>query len=167
MTSRVIILKDFFLKSPLKYTRISSKFQKKRYHPVLKKYRPHLGVDYAAAKGTPVYTVGDGIVELITYNKKAGRMIKIRHNKTYKTAYKHLSKFSKNLKRGSQVKQGQIIGYVGSSGLATGPHLHFEFYENNRFIDPMGKSFPKKDRLSKAKLAIFKRQLQKLSILRG
>ncbi|MFN7905300.1 MAG: peptidoglycan DD-metalloendopeptidase family protein [Pseudobdellovibrionaceae bacterium] len=135
-------LKRIFLKSPIQYGRISSRFQMKRFHPVLKIVRPHLGVDYAAPTGTPVRVVGDGIVEAIGKNSGAGNFIKIRHNGTYSTAYKHLSRFAKGLKRGSSVQQGKIIGYVGSTGLSSGPHLHFEFYMGGRYVDPLGRKFP-------------------------
>lgn len=136
-------LKGKFLKSPLRFSRISSKFQLRRFHPVLKINRPHYGVDYAAAQGTPVRSVGDGVIKSIGRNGGAGKTIRIRHNAKYETAYKHLSKYRHGLKRGSKVTQGQIIGYVGSTGLATGPHLHFEFYENGHFKDPLGSKFPR------------------------
>ncbi|MDD9951711.1 MAG: peptidoglycan DD-metalloendopeptidase family protein [Zetaproteobacteria bacterium] len=138
-------MKGKFLKSPLKYSRISSPFQRKRYHPILKVNRPHLGVDYAASAGTPVRTVGDGVISILGRRGGNGNMIKIRHNSKYQTAYKHLSGFARGLRSGSRVRQGQVIGYVGSTGLATGPHLHFEFYENGQYTDPLGVKFPKQD----------------------
>ncbi|NRA44373.1 MAG: peptidoglycan DD-metalloendopeptidase family protein [Oligoflexales bacterium] len=138
-------LKGKFLKSPLRYSRISSKFQRKRFHPILGVNRPHLGVDYAAPRGTPVRAVGDGKITLIGRRGGNGKMIKIRHNAVYETAYKHLNNYAKGLKRGGKVSQGQIIGFVGSTGLATGPHLHFEFYENGKFTDPLGRKFPRED----------------------
>jgi murein DD-endopeptidase MepM/ murein hydrolase activator NlpD len=136
-------LKNKFLKSPLNYRRISSRFKRRRFHPILKKMMRHTGVDYSARKGTPVMTVGDGVVTHVGRLGGAGNTVKIRHNSIYKTSYKHLSKFSKKLRKGSRVKQGQVIGYVGSTGLATGPHLHFEFYEKSRFVDPLGRKFPR------------------------
>lgn len=136
-------LKNKFLKSPLNYRRISSRFKRKRFHPILKKMMRHRGVDYSARTGTPVMSVGDGVVTHVGRLGGAGNTVKIRHNSIYKTSYKHLSKFSKKLRKGSKVKQGQVIGYVGSTGLATGPHLHFEFYEKNRFVDPLGRKFPR------------------------
>ncbi len=135
-------LKRVFLKSPIQYGRISSRFQKRRMHPVLRTFRPHHGVDYAAPTGTPIRGVGDGVVESIGRNAAAGNFIKIRHNSVYSTAYKHLHKFAKNMRRGAKVQQGQTIGYVGSTGLSTGPHLHFEFYVNGRYVDPLGQKFP-------------------------
>lgn len=134
-----------FLKTPLKYSRVSSRFNKARFHPILKKRRPHLGVDFAAPTGTPIRSVGDGDVIFAGRNGGAGIMIKIRHDKRYKTAYKHLSKLRKGMRKGKKVSQGEIIGYVGSTGYATGPHLHFEFLKDGKFVDPLGKRFPRKE----------------------
>ncbi|MFK7873462.1 MAG: peptidoglycan DD-metalloendopeptidase family protein [Oligoflexales bacterium] len=155
-------LRGKFLKSPLRYSRISSKFHRKRFHPILKVNRPHYGVDYAAPTGTPVRAVGDGKVEIATYHRGSGNTVKIRHNSTYKTAYKHLQKFAKNLRKGRKVKQGDIIGYVGSTGLATGPHLHFEFYENGRYTDPLGRRFPKEAPIQKKLKPSFLLQAEKM-----
>lgn len=135
-------LRRMFLKSPIHFARISSRFQKKRFHPILKIHRPHNGVDYAARRGTPVRAVGDGTILLAGRRGGAGNMIKIRHNSTYQTAYLHLQNFAKGIRKGTRVKQGQIIGYVGSTGMSTAPHLHFEFYQNGRFVDPLGRKFP-------------------------
>jgi murein DD-endopeptidase MepM/ murein hydrolase activator NlpD len=130
-------LRRVFLKAPLRYSRISSKYSHSRLHPILKIRRPHYGIDYAAPVGTPVQTVGDGKVIKIAYDNEAGRMIKIRHNSVYTTAYLHLSRIKTGIKTATYVKQGDIIGYVGSSGLSTGPHLDFRFYKNNRPVDPL------------------------------
>ena len=126
-----------FLKSPLRYRRISSYFSKRRFHPILKVYRPHYGVDYAAPVGTPVESIGDGRITFIGWKGGYGRYIKIRHNHIYESAYGHLSGFAKGLKKGSRVKQGDIIGFVGSSGLSTGPHLDFSLRKNGTYIDPL------------------------------
>lgn len=126
-----------FLKAPLKYSRISSYFSHARKHPVLKIVRPHHGVDYAAPTGTPVHTIGDGVVVKKCYSGGAGNMITIRHAHSYTTSYMHLSKFAKGVNVGSRVRQGQIIGYVGSTGLATGPHLDFRVYKNGTPINPL------------------------------
>ena len=150
-------MKGKFLKSPLRYSRISSRFQLKRFHPILGINRPHLGVDYAAPRGTPVRAVGDGVITIRQRRGGNGKMIKIRHsNSIYETAYKHLHNFAKNIRRGSKVTQGQIIGYVGSTGLATGPHLHFEFYQNGRYTDPLGIKFPREAPVAPANLGHFK-----------
>ena len=138
-------VKGRFLKSPLRYSRISSGFQRQRFHPILGVNRPHYGVDYAAPTGTPVRAVGDGIITSLGRRGGNGKMIRIRHNSTYETAYKHLHGYKKGLRKGSKVHQGDVIAYVGSTGLATGPHLHFEFYENGRFTDPLGRKFPRED----------------------
>lgn len=130
-------LRRAFLKAPLRYSRISSGFSYNRLHPVLKIYRPHTGIDYAAPTGTPVHTVGDGIVVAKKYTRQGGRMVKIKHNSVYTTGYLHLSRYGKDIKVGEHVQQGQIIGYVGSSGLATGPHLDFRFWRNGKPIDPL------------------------------
>lgn len=138
-------LEGAFLKAPLDYYRISSKFSNSRYHPVLKRYRAHHGVDYAAPKGTPVYAIGSGKVIKKAYQANgAGYYLKIRHNSTYTTSYMHLSKYAAGLKEGDFVQQKQVIGYVGSTGLSTGPHLDFRVYENGKAIDPLTiKSQPK------------------------
>jgi len=135
-------VKKQFLKVPLKFTRISSGFSRRRLHPILKRYRPHLGIDFAAPTGTPVHSVGDGVVIIVGYQKRgAGRFVKIRHGRKYKSGYLHLSRFARGIRKGVRVKQGQIIGYVGSTGLATGPHLDFRFWENGVNINYLAKKF--------------------------
>ncbi|HIC90700.1 MAG TPA: M23 family metallopeptidase, partial [Syntrophaceae bacterium] len=130
-------LRKQFLKSPLRYKRISSYFSRRRFHPILKIYRPHLGIDYAAPVGTPVESIGDGKIEFIGWKGDYGRFIRVKHNRNYITTYGHLSRFAKGLKKGSRIKQGQVIGYVGSTGLATGPHLDFRMIRNGRFVNPL------------------------------
>lgn len=131
-------LRRAFLKSPLKYSRISSKFTHSRFHPVLKIYRPHHGVDYAAPKGTPVMSIGDGRVVAKGWDKKGGgNYIRIQHNSIYSTVYMHLSGFAKGLSQGGNVRQGDVIGYVGATGTATGPHLDFRVYKNGSPTDPL------------------------------
>ncbi len=149
-------LEGAFLKAPLDFYRISSKFSNNRFHPVLKRYRAHHGVDYAAPKGTPVYAIGSGKVIKRAYQAGgAGYYVKIRHNSTYTTTYMHLSKFAKGLKEGDYVKQKQVIGYVGSTGVSTGPHLDFRVHENGKPINPLTiKSQPKKP-ISEANKASF------------
>lgn len=139
-------LEGAFLKAPLDFFRISSRFSNSRFHPVLKSYRPHHGVDYAAPKGTPVYAVGSGKVIAKGYQANGGgNYVKIKHNSVYVTTYMHLSRFAKGLKVGSQVAQKEVIGYVGATGIATGPHLDFRVHENGRPINPLTiKSQPKK-----------------------
>lgn len=126
-----------FLKAPLRFNRISSRFSYSRLHPILKIRRPHLGVDYAAPTGTPVHAVGDGKVIFAARKGANGNLIKIRHNGTYTTAYLHLSGFAKGIRSGVYVKQGDVIGYVGSTGMSTGPHLDFRFYRNGQPVDPL------------------------------
>jgi murein DD-endopeptidase MepM/ murein hydrolase activator NlpD len=131
-------LRKAFLKAPLRFSRISSGFSHSRYHPVLKIRRPHHGVDYAAPTGTPVHTVGDGMISKVGYQKGGGgNYVKIKHNSVYSTTYMHLSGFGKGVRQGTYVKQGDIIGYVGSSGLSTGPHLDFRFYKNGSAVNPL------------------------------
>ena len=139
-------LEGAFLKAPLDYYRISSRFTNSRYHPVLKRYRAHHGVDYAAPVGTPVYAIGSGkVIEKGYQANGGGNYVKIRHNSTYTTTYMHLSGFAKGLKVGSMVAQKEVIGYVGSTGLSTGPHLDFRVHENGKPINPLTiKSQPKK-----------------------
>ena len=135
-------LRKEFLKTPLEFARISSRYSSRRFHPVLKTYRPHNGVDYAAPTGTPIRTVGDGVVVNAAYTRGNGNFVKIRHNSVYSTAYLHMSRFGKGIKRGTTVTQGQVIGYVGSTGLATGPHLHFAFYMHGSYVDPLKVEIP-------------------------
>lgn len=139
-------LEGAFLKAPLDYYRITSKFSNSRMHPVLKRRRAHHGVDYAAPVGTPVYAIGNGKVIDKGYQANGGgNYIKIRHNSTYTTTYMHLSRFAKGLKVGDAVKQKQVIGYVGSTGISTGPHLDFRVHENGKPINPLTiKSQPKR-----------------------
>jgi murein DD-endopeptidase MepM/ murein hydrolase activator NlpD len=135
-------MRKAFLKAPLSYKRISSGFTYKRLHPVHKVYKPHTGVDYAAPMGTPVMTIGDGTVIQREYRGGGGNTVKIKHNATYTTAYLHLSKFADGLKVGQHVKQGQVIGYVGSTGTSTGPHLDFRVWKNGTAIDPLKMDSP-------------------------
>jgi len=130
-------LKRQFLKAPLKFSRISSRFSKSRMHPILKIRRPHSGVDYAAPRGTPIHTIGDGTVIKKGYSKGAGYYIKIKHNSVYTSGYNHLSRYPKGIKVGNRVNQGDLIGYVGSTGYATGPHLDFRVWKNGQAIDPL------------------------------
>jgi murein DD-endopeptidase MepM/ murein hydrolase activator NlpD len=130
-------LRKAFLKAPLQFSRISSHFSSARMHPILRIIRPHYGVDYAAPIGTPVHAIGDGRIISTTDEGGAGKMVKIQHNSVYATGYLHLSRFGDGVSAGKFVKQGDIIGYVGSSGLSTGPHLDFRFYMNGSPVDPL------------------------------
>ena len=142
-------LQKTFLKAPLKYSRISSGFSNNRFHPVLKRYRAHHGVDYAAPTGTEVHTIGDGVVVKKAYQANGGgNYVTIKHNSVYTTTYMHLSKFAKGIQPGKRVKQGDVIGYVGSTGLATGPHLDFRLYKNGTPINPLKMSSPPKEPIS-------------------
>lgn len=130
-------LRKQLLKAPLKFTRISSKFSNSRLHPVLKKYRPHHGVDYAAPVGTPVRAVADGTVTYKGYDKAAGNMLKIKHPGNLQSGYLHLRGFAKGVRVGARVTQGQVIGYVGSTGRSTGPHLDFRIWKGGKAINPL------------------------------
>ncbi len=135
-------LRKAFLKAPLNYKRISSHFTYARKHPVYKVVRPHTGVDYAAPLGTPVVAIGDGVVIEKGYKGGGGNTVKIRHNSTYTTAYLHLSKYASNIAVGKAVSQGQVIGYVGSTGASTGPHLDFRVWKGGTPIDPLKMESP-------------------------
>lgn len=148
-------LRRMFLKSPVRYKYISSRFQRHRLHPILGYRRPHLGVDYAAPMGTPVRAVGDGVVLVAGRYGGAGNMIRLRHNSIYQTAYKHMRGFAKGIHVGVHVHQGQVIGYVGTTGLSTGPHLHFEFWDHGRYVDPLGRKFPTADPVPKNMMTQF------------
>ncbi len=131
-------LQRAFLKAPLKYTRISSHFSNRRWEPILKIYRPHHGVDYAAPTGTPVHSLGDGVISAKGYQRMGGgNYLRVRHNSIYTTQYAHLSRFARGIHVGVHVKQGQIIGFVGMTGLATGPHLDFRVFKRGRAINPL------------------------------
>jgi murein DD-endopeptidase MepM/ murein hydrolase activator NlpD len=148
-------LKRAFLKAPLRFSRISSRFSGSRLHPILKIRRPHYGVDYAAPVGTPVYAIGDGRVIMMDYQRGAGRIIKIRHNSIYTSTYMHLSGFGKGLSTGKYVRQGELLGYVGSTGLSTGPHLDFRVTMNGSPIDPLRMESPPVDPVRPDKMAAF------------
>jgi len=135
-------LRKAFLKAPLKFSRISSRYSHHRYHPVFHRYAAHLGVDFAAPTGTPVHAIGDGFVIAARYKRGNGRYIKIKHNSTYQSGYLHLSRFAKGIKPGKVVKQGQTIGYVGMTGFATGPHLDLRFWKNGQLVDYLKMEFP-------------------------
>jgi len=129
-------VEGFFLSKPVNYRRISSKFTYKRWHPILKRYRAHLGIDYAANRGTPIRAAGSGKLTHVGRKGGYGKTIMIRHDGGYKTLYAHMKSYRKGMRRGKWVKKGQVIGYVGSTGVSTGPHLHFGLYKNNRAINP-------------------------------
>lgn len=135
-------LRKALLKYPIEFTRISSRYSKNRFHPVVKVFRPHLGTDFAAPTGTPIRSVGDGIVEEAQYKTNNGNYVKVRHNGTYTTGYLHMSKIASGIKPGTRVRQGQTIGYVGSTGLATGPHLCYRFWKNGVQVDALRVELP-------------------------
>ena len=149
-------LRRTFLKAPLKFSRVSSKFSNSRMHPVLKIRRPHHGVDYAAPSGTPVFAIGDGKIIKKGYQKRGGgNYLKIKHNSVYTTVYMHLKGFAKGAKVGKHVKQGELIGYVGATGLATGPHLDYRCFKNGTAIDPLKMKSPPSNPVAKAKMNQF------------
>jgi len=135
-------LRKAFLKAPLDFIRISSRFTNSRFHPVLKIYRAHHGVDYAAPSGTEVKTIGDGVIIAKGYQSGGGNYLKVKHNSVYTTTYMHLKGFKKGIQTGSHVKQGEVIGYVGSTGLSTGPHLDFRVHKNGQPINPLEMESP-------------------------
>jgi murein DD-endopeptidase MepM/ murein hydrolase activator NlpD len=151
-----------FIRTPVKFARVSSRFTNRRWHPVLKRWRSHKGVDYAAPRGTPIKAAGAGRVVFKGRKGGYGRVIFIEHAQKYTTVYGHMSRYAKSLKTGSRVKQGQVIGYVGKSGLATGPHLHYEFRVNGVHRNPLTVKLPKSLPLPKRELAAFRRETQPL-----
>lgn len=136
-------LRKSLLKSPLKFSYISSYFSRKRYHPILKVWRPHHGLDYKAPVGTPISSIGNGTVVFKGWKGGYGNLVEIRHSNNYKSRYGHLSRFAKGLYKGKKVKMGELIGYVGSTGLSTGPHLHFELHKNGAPINPFKVKIPR------------------------
>ena len=148
-------MRKAFLKAPLNFSRVSSGFSYARKHPVTRKVQPHTGVDYAAPKGTPVMTIGDGVITSMKYEGAGGNTIRIRHNSVYSTAYLHLSGYAKGLKVGQRVRQGQVIGYVGSTGRSTGPHLDFRVWKNGTPINPLKMDSPPAEPLKKENMDDF------------
>ena len=149
-------IKRAFLKAPLSFTRISSPFSPKRLHPILKVWRAHPGIDYAAPTGTPVKAVGNGVVTFKGWGKGAGNYIALRHNNNYETMYLHLSGFAKGLAQGKKVTQGEVIGFVGSTGYSTGPHLDFRMKKDGTYINPLTIASPRTEPVSKKDMPEFK-----------
>ena len=135
-------MKRAFLKAPVKYSRISSRYSRSRFHPVLKRYRGHFGTDYAAPYGTPIVAVADGTVSKAGYTGGNGNFVKIRHDDVYETQYLHMQKFASGIRPGVRVSQNQVIGYVGSTGLATGPHVCFRFWKHGKQVDHLRQNMP-------------------------
>ncbi len=152
-------LSRYFLRYPVAFSRISSQFNRNRFHPVTKRRQPHYGVDFAAATGTPVRAVANGQVLQSGWYGGNGRFVKLRHNGIYQSGYSHLSRIAKGVDSGKSVKKGQIIGYVGSTGLATGPHLHFSLYQYGKYVDPLNAKLPRADSLTGKALAAHKTNL--------
>jgi murein DD-endopeptidase MepM/ murein hydrolase activator NlpD len=148
-------LEKTFLKAPLRYTRISSRYARNRLHPVLRIVKAHLGTDYAAPTGTPIMSTGDGTVTTAASNRANGRYIKIRHNREFSTQYLHLSRFASGIRSGVSVKQGQIIGYVGATGMVTGPHLCYRFWKHGKQVDPLAMDIPSSRDLPPAQREVF------------
>lgn len=155
-------LRKEFLKSPMKFARISSRFSGSRFHPIRKVYRPHYGVDYAAPAGSPVQATADGVVTQIGWNGAAGRMIKIRHKNAYETMYLHLSGYGQGIRTGARVDAKQVIGYVGSSGESTGPHLDYRILYHGKYVNPLGWKFQPAEPLRKGFLDAFIGEAEKL-----
>jgi len=153
-------LKNFFLKAPLKFVNITSRFSKSRYHPVQLKWKAHNGTDYAAPTGTPIMTTAAGVVEQAGYTAGNGNFVKVKHDKTYSTQYLHMSKIL--VRRGQRVKQGQIIGKVGSTGLATGPHVCYRFWKNGVQVDALKLKLPNSQAMESRNLPRFKEQMRPL-----
>ncbi|MFU2326765.1 OapA family protein [Pseudomonas sp. NFX98] len=155
-------MRKAFIRTPVDFARISSKFSMGRKHPILNKIRAHKGVDYAAPRGTPIKAAGDGKVLLAGRRGGYGNTVIIQHGNTYRTLYGHMQGFAKGVQTGSNVKQGQVIGYIGTTGLSTGPHLHYEFQVNGVHVDPLGQKVAMADPISKAERARFLAQSQPL-----
>lgn len=149
-----------FIRTPVDFTRISSRFNPNRRHPILNKIRAHRGVDYAGPIGTPIKATGNGKIIHLGNKSGYGKTIVIQHGNTYRTLYAHMNGYAKNLRNGSTVTQGQVIGYIGMTGLATGPHLHYEFHVNGKHVDPLSHKLPTADPIPKAEMARFKQETQ-------
>jgi murein DD-endopeptidase MepM/ murein hydrolase activator NlpD len=151
-------VKRAFLKAPLSFTRISSQFNLKRVHPIFKEVRPHPAIDYAAPAGTPVKAIGNGVVTFRGWGKGAGNYIVLRHFNGYESMYLHLQGFAKGLAKGGKVQQGDVIGYVGSTGYSTGPHLDFRMKQNGKYVNPNALMTPRAEPVDKKNIATFKAQ---------
>ena len=152
-------LRRAFMRNPLRFNRISSRFSKSRLHPVLRVRRPHRGVDYAAPRGTAVRATGSGRVSFVGRKSGYGKTIVLTHGNGYTTLYAHLSRYAKGARKGKQVRQGQLIGYVGSTGISTGPHLHYEFRINGVHRDPLTVALPRAAPLDKKEMKRFRRTI--------
>jgi murein DD-endopeptidase MepM/ murein hydrolase activator NlpD len=146
-----------FLKYPVEFRKITSNYTGARFHPVLRRLRPHRGVDFSAPAGTPVRAVASGVVTFAARNGAYGNQIEITHQAPYSTSYSHLQKFARNLRVGAAVQKGQVIGYVGRSGMATGPHLHYMLFENGTYVDPLTVKLPADEQISGARWQRFAR----------
>ncbi len=149
-----------FLRFPLEFSAITSRFTESRFHPLLKTNVPHTGVDFAAPRGTPVRAVGDGIITVAGWNGAYGKTIDLKHDATYLSRYAHLDRFAQGIKPGAAVAKGQVIGYVGSTGRATGPHLHFELYKDQQYIDPLSVDFPADESIEPTLQRLFESQMR-------
>jgi murein DD-endopeptidase MepM/ murein hydrolase activator NlpD len=158
-------MRKAFLKAPLQYSRVSSGFTYSRKHPITRKVQPHTGVDYAAPSGTPVMTIGDGVVTSVKYEGAGGNTVRIKHNSVYSTAYLHLSKYATGLKAGQRVKQGEVIGYVGSTGRSTGPHLDFRVWKNGTPINPLTMDSPPAEPLKEENKAAFEAAITEYQLM--
>ena len=156
-------LRKQFLKSPLKFSRVTSGFNLRRFHPVLKTVRPHYGVDYGAPTGTPVMSTADGVVVSATFGRGEGNFVRIRHNRQIESYYLHLSRFASNIRAGARVTQGDVIGYVGSTGLSTAPHLDYRVRENGKWINPVNLRSVTADPLTGGDLTAFREQVARLA----
>ena len=154
-------LRKTFLKAPLKYSRISSRYSRKRYHPVLRRWKSHRGTDYAAPRGTPIMATAAGTISKVGYTRGNGNYVKMRHNALYSTQYLHMSRVKRGVKIGKKVKQGDIIGYVGSTGYATGPHVCYRFWKNGRQVDPYRQKLPDAKPLHKKYTPVFRYKVNK------
>jgi murein DD-endopeptidase MepM/ murein hydrolase activator NlpD len=148
-------MKRAFLKAPVKFSRISSRYSNSRFHPVLKRYKGHFGTDYAAPYGTPIVAVANGVVTKAGYTGGNGNYVKIRHDDTYETQYLHMQKFASGIRAGTRVSQGEVIGYVGSTGLATGPHVCFRFWKHGKQVDHLRERLPDPTPMSKDDIPAF------------
>jgi murein DD-endopeptidase MepM/ murein hydrolase activator NlpD len=149
-------LRKTFLRAPLNFTRISSRYSGRRFHPVQKRWKAHLGTDYAAPTGTPIMSTADGVIIAAQYTSANGNYVKVRHNSTYTTQYLHMSKIKPGIKNGEKVKQGDVIGYVGSTGLATGPHVCYRFWVNGKQVDPYKQKLPQAKPLEDDRMEAYK-----------